>query len=199
MTMNNIWCVGRNYKAHALELNNPLPDRPLIFLKAGSTAVLTTSFALPEGLGEIHHECEIAVRVNGQGEPTHLGLALDLTARDEQTRLKKKGEPWTLAKSFKQACPLSPFVPFQNFLHFQGLEFQLHKNGQLVQRGFARDMIFSLQELLSYISRHFPLSDGDIILTGTPEGVGPVKNGDQLHAEIIGLLSVTWAVKAESP
>ena len=190
----NIWCVGRNYVAHAQELNNPVPEKPLIFLKAASSVVTGGSFTLPPWTDDIHHECELAIQIDAEAVPTHMGLALDLTLRKIQTELKKKGEPWTLAKSFKEACPLSPLIPFQGFEHFESLEFKLIKNGQTVQQGFTKNMIFPLKTLLDYIKIHFPICAGDIILTGTPEGVGPVKKGDLLKAEISGLLDVTWSV-----
>ena len=156
MTISNIWCVGRNYKAHALELNNPIPEKPLIFLKAGSCISTSHNIELPAWTDDIHHECELAVRVNARGEPTQMGLALDLTARATQAELKKKGEPWTLAKSFRGACPLSALVPFQSFEHFNGLQFQLIKNGQLAQKGSPKDMLFPLKTLLAHINLHYP-------------------------------------------
>jgi len=198
MTPLQIWCVGRNYRAHAQELGNAVPDKPLIFLKGGACAVSDAAIALPTWTDDIHHECEIAVRVNAQGKPTHFGLALDLTARAVQSELKKKGEPWTLAKSFRGACPVSRMIPFESYAHFAGLEFQLVKNGQVAQKGRTRDMIFELPTLLDHVQRFFPVAEGDLVLTGTPEGVGPVKSGDVLKAEISSdspILSVTWAVK----
>jgi 2-keto-4-pentenoate hydratase/2-oxohepta-3-ene-1,7-dioic acid hydratase in catechol pathway len=193
----NIWCVGRNYREHAKELNNPIPDRPLIFLKAGSCAVPEGEITLPWWTEDIHHECELAVRINARGAPTHVGIALDLTARSIQSELKKKGEPWTLAKSFTGACPVSRMIPFQNFEAFGLLQFNLTKNGRLTQSGYARDMIFPLKTLLEHIIRHYPICEGDLVLTGTPEGVGPVKMGDVLKAEISGHLDATWSVKQD--
>lgn len=194
----NIWCVGRNYRAHALELNNPVPEKPLIFLKAGTCIPASNKIELPSWTDDIHHECELAVRVNAQGEPTHLALALDLTARQAQAELKKKGEPWTLAKSFRGACPLSQLVAFPGFDEFENLIFHLSKNGQIVQKGSPRDMLFPLKTLLTHINRFYPVAEGDLILTGTPEGVGPIKKGDLLEGRIEGLagapLSVTWSV-----
>lgn len=190
----NIWCVGRNYVDHAKELNNPLPEKPLIFLKAGSCLTREKSFTLPTHLGEIHHECELALKLDAQGQPSQIGLALDLTARAVQADAKKKGEPWTLAKSFKEACPISDFIDFQDFSFFESLSFHFSVNGQIVQKGGPKDFIFPLPTLLKTLKENFPLAPGDLLLTGTPAGVGPLRKGDRLDAEILGHLSMTWNV-----
>ena len=187
-----LWCVGRNYREHALELNNPLPEKPLIFIKAGACLHEVKTFALPAWAGEIHHECELALQLNKDLQPEKLALALDLTARTLQTQLKNKGEPWTLAKSFPQSCPISPAIPYPQ--DFTSLHFEFYKNSQLVQQGQVQDMIFSVPVLLDYLRVHFPLQPGDWILTGTPAGVGPLKSGDKLHAQIQGKLSTEWTV-----
>lgn len=190
----SIWCVGRNYKAHAAELNNPVPQTPLIFLKSGACLNSTGRIQLPTWTGDIHHECELAVKLGPQGHPTHVALALDLTARSLQSELKKRGEPWTAAKSFAGACPISTFIPLANFSQFEGLKFTLLKNEQPVQSGTPKDMIFDLTTLLSHIKQFYPITEGDVVLTGTPEGVGPLQKGDVLRGSIEGLLDVTWSV-----
>lgn len=190
----NIWCIGRNYVDHAKELNNPLPEKPLIFLKAGSCLTRQREIELPTDLGEIHHECELALELNAQGEPIKVGLALDLTARTLQAEAKKKGEPWTLAKSFKGACPVSDLMDFKDQKFFESLSFQFSVNGKNVQKGRPQDFIFPLPVLLKTLKAHFPIEVGDLLLTGTPAGVGPIRKGDLLEAEILGHLSVTWNV-----
>lgn len=191
----NIWCVGRNYADHANELSNPIPHSPLLFLKAGSCAIHSNRLQLPSWSSIIHYECEIAVRLNAKVEVTHLGLALDLTARDAQSEAKKKGEPWTKAKSFVGACPLSSFIVWDNISHFSQLEFKFSLNGQCVQHGFTKDMIFNLETLLLTLKNHFPVTDGDILLTGTPSGVGQLNKHDQLTAEIPLTLQHHWLVE----
>jgi acylpyruvate hydrolase len=195
----NIWCVGRNYVAHAAELKNPVPESPLIFLKAGSCASFSPKINLPQWTKDIHYECELAVQLDRHGEPKLLGLALDLTARSVQSALKDSRSPWTLAKSFTGACPLSAFVPFQTVEYFNSLNFRFYKNAALLQTGNPQHMLFSLPVLLEYIRSHFPVNEGDLVLTGTPSGVGPLSSGDRLRAEITAeddtrLVEVTWDV-----
>lgn len=187
-----LWCVGRNYREHAKELNNPVPQKPLIFIKAGSTLSTQKQITLPEWAGEVHHECELAVQLGSDLKPKNLTLALDLTARSLQDELKKKSEPWTLAKSFTGACPIGAAIAFPS--DFTSLHFEFYKNSQLVQKGAVQDMIFSLSELLLYLQKHFPIQPGDWILTGTPAGVGPLFSGDQLKAQIPGRLTAEWTV-----
>lgn len=187
-----LWCVGRNYRDHAAELNNPVPQKPLIFIKPEGCLSLKEDIRLPDGSGEIHHECELAVQLDETLAPHRLALALDLTARKVQDELKKRGEPWTLAKGFKEACPMSSSIPFP--ADFTSLQFEFYKNSQRVQKGEVKDMIFALPELLSYLQNHFPVRPGDWILTGTPAGVGPLHPGDQLKAQIPGKLTAQWRV-----
>lgn len=197
--ISNIWCVGRNYSEHAQELGNPIPEEPLIFLKAGSCLNTSSTITLPDWTNTIHYECELALSLNAHGQPQSLALALDLTARDVQNQLKDKRSPWTLAKSFTGACPISPFITFKNLDHFHELEFCLIKNGLTVQKGHPANMIFPVKTLLSYICKHFPVVDGDLVLTGTPSGVGPLEKGDHLQGIIRDasggeLLNTTWVV-----
>lgn len=198
-TIKNIWCIGRNYVAHAKELNNPIPASPLIFLKAGTCINPTKNITLPDWTSDIHHECELAVLIDKNGAPKSLALALDLTAREVQSQLKEKGSPWTLAKSFKGACPVSEFIPWTSMDDFQSLNFKFYKNDQRVQEGSPQDMLFSLPTLLNHLQKHYPLAENDLVLTGTPSGVGPIQKGDHLRGEIASgkgtlLLETTWVV-----
>ena len=192
-------CVGRNYAEHAKELNNPVPSEPLLFLKPATAVVaLEGGFAIPQDRGAVHYETEIAVLI---GKPlsrtpsdeeirealSGFGVALDLTLRDVQNKLKEKGHPWEVAKAFDGACPLSPFVPADAVADLADLGVRLTLNGQVRQDGNSRDMLTPILELIRYISGHFSLQPGDVVLTGTPAGVGPLAQGDQLSVELPGL------------
>ncbi len=206
--MKNIWAVGRNYEEHAKELGNaPAVEGspPLIFLKSGGTVVANSrQVQLPRWSNDIHHEIEIALRLelaaDGKITVNAFTVALDLTARDVQTQLKKNGQPWTLAKSFKDSCPLGDWVSTtklgrseEEVLAGLGkLEFTLKVNEQERQHGFTRDMVHRVENLVAYIGERFPVQDGDVLLTGTPAGVAALKPGDQVVAEIIGFTKANW-------
>lgn len=186
----NIWAVGRNYAAHAKELGHAVTESPMIFLKAGSTAVRGSQFHLPAISSDIHHEIEIALRFGPDLQFDAFALALDLTARDRQTELKSKGHPWTLAKSFRESCPLStdmnlPPGPVPRF------QFELRVNNEVRQRGDTNLMVFDCETLRRYVIASFPVVPGDYLLTGTPEGVGPIKAGDRLSARAISSSGLT--------
>lgn len=192
----NIWAVGRNYAEHAKELGNAVPTEPMIFLKAGSTATLSADeIHLPPWLSEVHHEVELALRFNGKLEIDHACLALDLTDRAKQNQLKSQGHPWTLAKSFKESCPLSGFFPVQSLEELKNLSLSLKVNGELRQHGSTSQMIFPLESLIHFVLKHFPVVPGDLLLTGTPSGVGPIKAGDVLDAEIEGKVRHRWVTR----
>lgn len=195
----NIWAVGRNYSEHAKEMNAPLPKEPLIFLKSGQCLSTTTDIVLPKWSTEIHHEIEAAIKIDNQFKVSHIALALDLTARDKQTEAKKQGTPWTLSKSFIGSCPISEWIDAKKIGSFDNIDFNLKIDNQLVQSGQTKTIIFNFNVLINYIKNHFPLTAGDIILTGTPEGVGPIKSGQRLHAELSEnnalLLACHWDVK----
>ncbi|MGJ8687104.1 MAG: fumarylacetoacetate hydrolase family protein [Spongiibacteraceae bacterium] len=188
-------CVGRNYAAHARELNNAIPKFPLLFMKPATAIVdMGQPFFLPERGGSCHHELELALLI---GEPLSaaqpatslaavagVGLALDLTLRELQDSLKEKGQPWERAKAFDGACPLSAFIPYAADMDFSTFSLTLQRNNQLQQHGRCSDMLFSVQELLSEISHSFTLMPGDVVLTGTPAGVGPLLHDDELHASL---------------
>lgn len=195
MIIRNIWAIGRNYADHAKELGNEIPSEPLIFLKAGSTAVFDTAeFSMPSWAQDVHHEVELALRFNDQLKIDKAAVALDLTERSLQQKLKTKGSPWTLAKSFTNSCPLSDFFAVGSLDELKRLDISLTVNGELRQRGNTSQMIFTLEQQLEYILAHFPVCPGDVLLTGTPSGVAPLKPGDQLIAEIHGKILKKWKV-----
>lgn len=193
--ISTIWAIGRNYRDHAAEMGASAPETPLVFIKTPASLSTGAAVYCPSWSQEVHHEIEIAVRVGRNNTPSHIGLALDLTARDHQKVLKEKSWPWALAKSFTQSCPVSPLVPFQGQEWFRQLSFQLSVNGTVRQYGNTKDMIFPLDSLISYLDSRFPLREGDLILTGTPEGVGPLRSGDKLFAEIPEVLQMSWGVQ----
>ncbi len=194
----NIWAVGRNYSEHAKELGNQTPDAteyPMIFLKAGSSAVENgATFSFPAFTDDIHHECEIAFRFNERLQFDQLTVALDLTAREVQNRLKNAGHPWTLAKSFKAACPLGPWTSIPAGTDLQKLEFFLDVNGERRQSGSSADMIHSVEKLKAYLIERFPVCPGDVLLSGTPKGVARLKKGDICSAEILSLVKARWQI-----
>ncbi|MEC9482209.1 MAG: fumarylacetoacetate hydrolase family protein [Halomonas sp.] len=190
--LGKIVCVGRNYAEHAKELNNPVPGAPILFIKPPTSAtVLEEGIVAPFARGEVHFETELALLI---GEPLRdatpqaaeravvgLGLALDLTLRDVQSRLKEKGHPWEIAKAFDGACPLSSFAVVRGIPDWSALEFSLDIDGERRQTGKSSDMLFAVPELLAEMSRHFTLVPGDVVLTGTPAGVGPLPRNAELH------------------
>lgn len=204
--LGKVVCVGRNYAEHAAELNNPIPDQPLLFMKPATAAVpLTSPLHLPRGEGEVHYEAELAVLI---GKPLRhasesaareaiagIGLALDLTLRDLQSELKAKGHPWERAKAFDGACPLSAFIPFKQGDDFGKLAFSLSIDGQIRQRGHTGNMITPVLTLIAYASESFSLQPGDVVLTGTPAGVGELHSGQRLELELEGRLHVETSVE----
>jgi 2-keto-4-pentenoate hydratase/2-oxohepta-3-ene-1,7-dioic acid hydratase in catechol pathway len=193
----NIWGIGRNYADHAKELGNAAPakgsDEPLVFLKAGSSVVLPGhAIRLPTWSRDVHHEVEVAVRFGHGLKLAQYAVALDLTARDAQSRLKASGQPWTLAKSFTDSCPLGPLHPIDEGLDLQALDFWLDVNGERRQTGSTREMAFSVAEIAHYVRARFPVEEGDLLLTGTPAGVGALRPGDRIAAGLQGRGTVAW-------
>lgn len=197
--LGKVVCIGRNYAEHAKELNNPVPSEPLLFIKPGSCTVpLENGFSIPTDRGTVHYEAEIAVLI---GKPlsrkpneeevrdaiSGFAPALDLTLRDVQAKLKEKGHPWEIAKSFDGACVLAPFVPGDSVQDLNDIGIRLTINGEVRQDGNSNQMINSLLPLLQHMAGHFNLQPGDVVLTGTPAGVGPLNQGDQLLLELVGL------------
>jgi 2-keto-4-pentenoate hydratase/2-oxohepta-3-ene-1,7-dioic acid hydratase in catechol pathway len=200
LPLGKIVCVGRNYAEHARELNNPVPDEPLLFIKPATSAVhITRPLQAPRDQGEVHFETELAVLIgrpltNASAREVEAailgyGLALDLTLRDVQSKLKEKGQPWERAKAFDGACPLSPFVPAEK-LPEGNIHFTLDVNGQRQQTGNTDDMLNPILPLIAHMSKHFTLEPGDVVLTGTPKGVGPLVSGQTLSLELEDLLFV---------
>ncbi|MFZ4634455.1 MAG: fumarylacetoacetate hydrolase family protein [Saprospiraceae bacterium] len=201
-----IFCIGRNYTDHALELNNPVPSEPLIFMKPPTALLLNNRpFYYPSFTQNLHYEGELVLKIckNGrsvQPEFAHryydeMAFGIDFTARDLQDKLKQKGHPWEIAKGFDRSAPLSKFVPIDTAQHPHDIHFQLYKNGELVQDGHTRDLIFDFNTLIVYISQYFTLHKGDYIFTGTPAGVGPVQVGDELEGRIEGQTMLQCQIK----
>ncbi len=188
-----IICIGRNYVAHARELNNDVPTEPVIFMKPDSALLRNNdSFYIPEWSKDIHYEVELVVRINRLGKSigrnfanryySEIGLGIDFTARDLQNKLKEKGLPWEKAKAFDRSAAISnEFVPVAELADPTSIKFQLKKNGEIVQDGDSVLMIFPIDELIAQVSNYFTLKIGDLIYTGTPAGVGPVQIGDRLE------------------
>ena len=189
-----IICIGRNYVDHAAELNNPVPKRPLIFMKPPSALLVNDKpLYYPEFTQDLHYEAEIVLKIGKNGKYVQqefasdyyqqIALGIDFTARDLQAELKKKGHPWEIAKGFDNSAALSKFIPIDK-VNRNAIEFRLDKNGQTVQLGNTKDLIFDFDYIIVYVSRFFKLQMGDLIYTGTPAGVGPVKIGDRLEGYI---------------
>ncbi|WP_080240823.1 fumarylacetoacetate hydrolase family protein [Spirosoma rigui] len=190
-----IICVGRNYAEHIKELNNEQPDDPVIFLKPETAIPLKNEpFFYPDFSSDVHYEVEILVKINRVGKNIdetfahkyydEIGIGVDFTARDVQSKLKAKGLPWELAKGFNGSAPISGFVPKTDFADLHDINFRLDVNGETKQLGNTSLMLFKIDYLISFVSRYFLLQQGDILFTGTPKGVGPVKVGDRLTAYI---------------
>lgn len=195
MLIRNIWAIGRNYADHAKELGHQVPGSPLIFLKAGSCAVIDgAEIVLPSWATDVHHEVELAVQLDENRRVHRAAVALDLTERTLQNVFKAKGWPWTLAKSFTGSCPVSEFFAVKDLEELKDLEITLAVNGQVRQHGRTSQMIFSLAQQLEFLYAHFPVCPGDLLLTGTPAGVGPLKKGDDVLAEISGKTRKRWTV-----
>ena len=190
-----IICIGRNYADHAKELGNAVPSEPMFFCKPDS-AILPKGnpFFIPEWSNEIHYEVEVVFKVNRLGkyiQPEHalkyvseIGLGIDFTARDLQEELEKKGFPWEKAKGFDGSAVLGEQWISMNDIDLENLSFGLKKNGEWVQQGNTKDMIFNIQSLISHVSQYMTLKIGDLIYSGTPQGVGRVDPGDELEGWI---------------
>jgi 2-keto-4-pentenoate hydratase/2-oxohepta-3-ene-1,7-dioic acid hydratase in catechol pathway len=205
LPVSNIYCIGRNYAAHAAELNNPLEPEPLVFIKPTSAILQECQdIQLPAFSSDVHFECELVLVVGRGGkhiaEDTALdhiagyGVGLDLTARDLQAVAKQKGSPWTLAKGFDGAACLSRFLPRDTLANPATCRFSLDINGQRRQSGDCSQMLHPLPRLITLLSRYFSLQAGDLIYTGTPEGVGPLHAGDRLLLDLAGQLKAEFKV-----
>ena len=201
-----ILCIGRNYADHIDELNNERPSEPVIFLKP-DTAILKDNepFYHPDFSNDIHHEVEIVLKINKVGKNIEarfahkyydeIGIGIDFTARDLQSKLKEKGLPWEKAKAFNGSAPISGFISKSKFLDLKNLNFHLEVNGEGRQKGNTEMMLWDFNEIIAEISKYFTLKTGDLIFTGTPAGVGKVFVGDKLKAFIEGDEMMSFEVK----
>lgn len=192
-----IFCIGRNYVDHVKELNNAIPDAPVIFMKP-DTALLKDDepFFHPAFSQDIHHEVELVIRINRVGKKIQkefaskyykeIGLGIDFTARDVQAQQKAKGLPWEIAKGFDGSAPIGEFISVEKIKDLKNINFSLTKNGTMVQHGNSSLMMYSFDDIIHYISQYFTLKVGDLIYTGTPAGVGKVAIGDVLEGFIEG-------------
>ena len=191
-----IFCVGRNYSEHAKELNNEIPEAPVIFMKPPTAILKGKDFYIPEFSSDVHYECELVYRERKNGkhiEPQFAGkyidavtVGIDFTARDVQANQKKKGLPWEIAKAFDNSAVVGEFTPISELPDNQSIKFNMHKNATDVQIGDSVMMIYPIAELVAYLSKFFTLQQGDLIFTGTPAGVGPVAIGDVLTGFLEG-------------
>lgn len=190
-----IICIGRNYADHAKEMNAAVPTEPVFFLKPDTSLLKEGSdFYYPEFTNDLHYECEIVVRIDKVGKNiaekfahkyySSITLGIDFTARDLQQKCKEKGLPWEIGKAFEHSAPISNSYISKETVDLKNLSFELQKNGKTVQSGNSRDMIFSIDQIIAYVSRFMTLKTGDLIFTGTPVGVGPVAIGDVLEGYI---------------
>jgi 2-keto-4-pentenoate hydratase/2-oxohepta-3-ene-1,7-dioic acid hydratase in catechol pathway len=185
--MTTIYCIGRNYAEHAAELNNAVPTEPVVFLKSEAALRGPQERRLAFATETFHHEAELVLKI-ARNAPlgsagdwdlvTEVALGLDLTRRGVQTELKAKGLPWTSAKSFAGAAVLTDFIPVSSLARRDAVEFTLTVNGELRQQGNTKDMIFGVAAILTHLLRSQALAAGDLVYTGTPKGVGPLRQGD---------------------
>lgn len=202
-----IICIGRNYVAHTKELGNEIPEEPVIFMKPDSALLRNNEpFYIPDWSNDVHYELELVVRINRLGKfierkfanryYSAIGLGIDFTARDVQNRLKDKGLPWEKSKAFDRSAVISSeFVQMDELPDPASIKFQLELNGQTVQSGDSALLIFPIDELIAQVSKYFTLKIGDLIYTGTPAGVGPVKIGDHLEGFLEGRKMFSFEVK----
>lgn len=200
-----IICIGRNYSEHARELNNAVPESPVVFLKP-ATALLQRGrdFYLPDFSNDIHYEAELVIKISKNGKyvqekfaTNYIGditVGIDFTARDLQQQQKENGLPWEIAKAFDNSAVVGEFMTSEG-KDIQNLQFQLEKNNQLVQQGFTSDMLFSVRTIIAYVSQYFSLQKGDLIFTGTPAGVGRVEKGDVLRGSLEGQTLFELSIK----
>ncbi len=192
-----IICIGRNYIDHAKELGNDIPTEPVIFMKPKNAIIQAHApFYYPEFTNELHYECELVLRIckngkyiqerNASNYYNGITVGIDFTARDIQNELKKNGLPWEKAKAFDNSAAFGKFIDLAPNFDKKNVNFSFNKNGETVQRGNSRDMIFSFDHLIADISKYFSLNIGDVIFTGTPAGVGECVVGDELEAFLEG-------------
>jgi len=201
-----IICIGRNYAEHAKEMKSEVPTEPVFFMKP-DTALLKDNedFYYPEHTKDLHHEVEIVIKISKAGKHIEekfahkyyeeIGIGIDFTARDVQAKCKEKGLPWEKAKAFDSSAPIGKFVNKSTFTDLNNINFHLDVNGQLRQQGNTKDLIFSFDKVIAYVSKFVTLKTGDLIYTGTPEGVAAVNIGDKLTCFIEGQNLLSFDVK----
>ena len=201
-----IICIGRNYIDHIKELSNQKPMNPVVFLKPDSAVIAKNqNFIIPSFSNEIHHEVELVIKINKVGKHIdksfshkyydEIGLGIDFTARDIQNNLKQKGHPWEKSKAFDNSCMVGNFLKKEKLEDISKIEFSLKKNNEIVQSGCSNDMLWKIDELISYVSQYFTLKIGDLIFTGTPSGVSKVESGDILEGYISSIKMFSLKVK----
>ena len=201
-----IICIGRNYIDHIKELSNQKPMNPVVFLKPDSAVIAKNqNFIIPSFSNEIHHEVELVIKINKVGKHIdksfshkyydEIGLGIDFTARDIQSNLKEKGHPWEKSKAFDNSCMVGNFLKKEKLEDISKIEFSLKKNNEIVQSGCSNDMLWKIDELISYVSQYFTLKIGDLIFTGTPSGVSKVESVDILEGYISSINMFTLKVK----
>jgi acylpyruvate hydrolase len=201
-----IICIGRNYAEHAKEMNAPVPGEPVFFLKPDTALIKDNQpFYYPDFSKEIHHEVELVLKINKPGKNIEIkfahkyydeiGIGIDFTARDIQAKCKEKGLPWEKAKAFDGSAPIGQFIDKKSLADINTINFHLNINGNTIQKGNTKDLLFSFDSIIAYVSKFFTLKTGDLIYTGTPEGVGPVAVGDRLQAYIEKKLLLDFEIK----
>jgi len=201
-----IIAIGRNYAEHAKELNNPVPTSPVIFMKPDTALVKDNKpFYHPDFSEDVHHEIEVVLKISKEGKHIsekfaanyfeEIALGVDFTARDIQQRQKEKGLPWELAKAFDNSAPVSNFVPKAQFADIYALNFNLDVNGESRQVGNTKDLIFSFEYIIAFVSQYITLKKGDLIFTGTPQGVAKVNIGDRLEGYLEGQKLLDFYIK----
>jgi acylpyruvate hydrolase len=199
-----IICIGRNYSEHVKELNNEMPEEPVFFMKPDTALLKEENFYYPEFTSDLHHELEIVLRVCKSGKHISenfahkyfdaVGLGIDFTARDVQEQCKKKGLPWEKAKAFDNSAPIGQFIPVSEAGSAE-IKIELKVNGESRQKGDSSQLMFGFSKIISYVSQFVSLKTGDLIFTGTPKGVGPVKVGDHLEGFLNGRKMLNLHIK----
>lgn len=201
-----IICIGLNYRKHAIEMGRSFPAEPVVFMKPDSSILKNNKpFFLPDFSSEVHYEVEVVVKITRLGKGilpefapryySEITTGIDITARDLQTKLSMDRLPWEISKCFDGAAPLGKFIPISSVEDVGNIDFRLEINGKIVQQSSTSDMIFSINEIISYVSKYFTLKTGDLIFTGTPSGVGPLKKHDHLVAYIKNMPLLDFMIK----
>ncbi len=201
-----IFCIGKNYAKHAKEMNSAVPTEPVVFMKP-QTALVKNNQAVyyPEFTKNLHYECELVLKIGKNGKSiareyawdyiSAVSVGIDFTARDLQKQCKEQGHPWEIAKAFDQSAPVGHFLDVKEISDWDAVEISLDINGERKQTGYSKDLIFDIPTLINYVSKFFTLQTGDLLFTGTPEGVGPVAIGDQLSAKLNGKELLHFEIK----